>query len=250
MLAYPKASGYHKYHMAGTSPHIETLHLGLLSYREGLELQESYREMVKRADGSYLLLLQHHPVITNGRFAGDNNFTAARKLLEERGVEVYKTDRGGDLTYHGPGQLVGYPILSLRQFKLRPRDYIQMLEEALIRTLSEYGIESHRAKGYPGVWVTHEADSKPAKIASIGVSVKNGITSHGFALNVNTDLSYFSLIVPCGIPGVEITSMNNLLGQGVDMDKVAGVFSGVFKDLLESRSGIRAKYDERITLSA
>jgi len=207
---------------------IQIMRFETLPYGEGLKLQEEYRDKVKRGEGGYLLLLEHYPVITNGRFAGDDNFAVSLKLIEERGIEVYRTDRGGDLTYHGPGQLVAYPIIPLRHFKLRPRQYIHLLEESLIETLKEYGIGALRNPGYPGVWVQHKAGVGVSKIASIGVSVKNGITSHGCALNVNTDLSYFSLIVPCGIAGVEVTSMNKLLGKEVEIAEVADVFSRVF----------------------
>jgi len=218
---------------------IEVISLGTVRYSEGLKLQESYREKVKGGAPGYLIMLEHHPVITNGRFAGDDNFAAALNLIEERGVEVHRTDRGGDLTYHGPGQLVAYPIIPLRQFKLRPRYYIHLLEETIIKTLNAYGLDAQRNPGYPGVWVcenTDKASERPAKIASIGVSVKNGITSHGCALNVNTDLSYFSLIVPCGIPGVEITSMNKLLGKDVELGEVADTFARVFATLLSAKA--------------
>lgn len=215
---------------------IEVISPGTVRYSEGLKMQESYREKVKCGAPGYLIMLEHYPVITNGRFAGDGNFSATQKLIEEMGVEVHKTDRGGDLTYHGPGQLVAYPIIPLRRCKLRPRDYIYMLEEALIKTLATYGIDSQRKPGYPGVWVEESSAAVSAKIASIGVSVKNGITSHGCALNVNTDLSYFSLIVPCGISGVEITSISKLLGKEVEIDKARETFARVFTDLLYSKT--------------
>jgi len=236
--------------MKGLLGGIEVIRYGTVRYSEGLRVQESYRDKVKSGASGYLILLQHNPVITNGRFAGDDNFSATRKLIEERGVELHRTDRGGDLTYHGPGQLVAYPIIPLRGFKLRPRSYIHLLEESLIETLGVYGIDAVRKPGYPGVWVCTDSGAHSAKIASIGVSVKNGITSHGCALNVNTDLSYFSLIVPCGIPGVEITSMNKLLGKEVAIAEVADAFSGVFTEYLGARAGHQTTGDERLALRA
>ena len=225
---------------------IEVIRYGTVRYSEGLGVQESYREKVKDGAPGYLILLEHYPVITNGRFAGDDNFSATQKLIEQRGVEVYRTDRGGDLTYHGPGQLVAYPIIPLRRFKLRPRDYICLLEQTLIEVLRAYGIDAQRKPGYPGVWVHNTSTEHSAKIASIGVSVKNGITTHGCALNVNTELSYFSLIVPCGIPGVEITSMNKLLGKEVEVVGVADTFSSVFAALL----GAKPSYNDQEQLAA
>lgn len=207
--------------------------MGRVRYGEGLSLQDECREKILRRDSAkaFLLLLEHYPVITNGRYAEDNNFVLPVSLIEERGIEVYRTDRGGDLTYHGPGQLVAYPILPLREFKLGARAYIHSLEDVLIKTLLSYGIDAHSDPGYPGVWVKGKEGVDRAKIASIGVRVKNGITSHGCALNANTDLSYFSLIVPCGIPEVNITSMENELGEKVDFDNITDTFSRQFADV-------------------
>lgn len=232
-------------------PHeIEVIRQGTVRYSDGLKLQESYIEKIKGGAPGYLIMLEHHPVITNGRFAGDGNFSVTKKLLEERGVEVHRTDRGGDLTYHGPGQFVAYPIIPLRRYKLRPRDYIHLLEESLIKTLRACSINSERKSGYPGVWVQVSSGTGSAKIASIGVSVKNGITSHGCALNVNTDLSYFSLIVPCGIPDVEITSMSKLLGKEVEIDKVGETFAREFTGLLYSKAGSLGTSQERLAAGA
>ena len=221
--------------METQSTGIEVVRPGVLGYGEGLKLQEGLRDKVRGGAPGYLVLLQHNPVITNGRFAGDQNFAASLELIKERGVEVYETDRGGDLTFHGPGQLVAYPIIPLRLYRLRPRDYIHLLEEALINTLGAFGVQADRREGYPGVWVSDESGILRLKIASIGVSVKNGVSSHGSALNVSTDLSYFSLIVPCGIPDIETTSMNKRLGRDMDIETVADTFSRIFIEMLESR---------------
>lgn len=231
---------------------IETRRLGRVRYSEGLRFQEECRDMILRGEAAkgFLLLLEHYPVITNGRFAEDNNFVLPVSLIEQRGIEVYRTDRGGDLTYHGPGQLVAYPILSLREFKLGARAYIHSLEEVLIKTLHAYGIDAHSDPGYPGVWVKGKGEGTRAKIASIGVSVKNGVTSHGCALNVSTDLSYFSLIVPCGIPEVNITSMENVLGEKVDIDSIADTFSRLFAQVFGAQAAPSGLGQESCALPA
>ncbi len=157
------------------------------------------------------------------------------KQIEDSGVEVYNTDRGGDLTFHGPGQLVSYPIINLRDFNLGAKAYINSLEQVIINSLGEYGITSDRREAYPGVWTNGQ------KIASIGVAVKNGITVHGSALNVSTDLNSFSLIVPCGISDVVVTSMEKVLGTQVSMDEViksyAKNFESVFNTTLIKENG-------------
>lgn len=204
-------------------------YLGLLEYSSGLTLQNEYHRKLKEKDcgDGFLFLLQHYPVITDGRFGKGGNFLLPEEEITKRGVQVYRTERGGDVTFHGPGQLVAYPIISLRGFNLGAKSYVRALEETLILLLSEYGIGAERREGYPGVW------TGGGKIASIGVSVKNGITMHGCALNVNTDLSYFSLIVPCGIEGAGVTSMENLLGRDFDVtgvsDRFVRCFCEVFK---------------------
>ena len=171
----------------------------------------------------YLFLLEHYPVITNGRFGNDDNFVLSVSQIEKLGIEVYKSERGGDLTYHGPGQLVCYPIINLRAFNLGVKAYIALLETVIINLLSEFNIDSYRREGYPGVWTNGQ------KIASIGVSVKNGITMHGSALNVSTDLDSFSLIVPCGISDVQVTSMERVLDAQVPMKDVVASFIKHFK---------------------
>ncbi|MEQ9618869.1 MAG: lipoyl(octanoyl) transferase LipB [Deltaproteobacteria bacterium] len=205
-------------------------YLGLIDYASGLTLQNEYhRKLKEKSSGGdgFLLLLQHFPVITDGRFGRGGNFLLPEEEIKKKGVRVYRTDRGGDVTFHGPGQLVAYPIINLREFTLGAKSYVRALEETLILLLSEYGIGGERRQGYPGVW------TEGSKVASIGVSVKNGITMHGCALNVNTDLGYFSLIVPCGIEGAEVTSMKNLLGRDFDMkavsDRFVRCFCRVFK---------------------
>jgi lipoate-protein ligase B len=174
-----------------------------------------------------LLLLQHPHVVTVGRNATGEALLADAATLARLGVERVDTDRGGDVTYHGPGQLVGYPLLALAPGRRDIRRYVHDLEEVLIRTLSDFGIEGKRHDVHRGVWVGTK------KIASLGIRVSRWVTSHGFALNVDTDLSYFSLITPCGIAGCEITSMAMELGRPLEMGTVAERtiehFSAVFE---------------------
>ncbi len=162
-----------------------------------------------------LLLLEHPPVVTMGRSADKAHLLADASALEKRGVELHETDRGGDVTFHGPGQLVGYPIVSLRKVERDVRAYMRRLEESLIRLLAVYNIPCERDTGYTGVWT----DS--GKIAAMGVHISRWITRHGFALNVNTDLSFFDMIVPCGIVGKGVTSMQKLRQCNFDVQSVA-----------------------------
>ena len=177
--------------------------LGRASYAEVLELQRSLcrRRQAGEIRDDLLLLVEHEPVITQGRGTRAGSMPIAAAELERRGVGIYEVERGGDVTFHGPGQLVGYPILDLRNHREDLHWYLRSLEEALIESLRMLGITAGRRPGLTGVWV------EDRKIASIGVHVKQWITYHGFALNVTTDLSYFGLIVPCGIAGVVMTSV-------------------------------------------
>ena len=200
---------------------------GTVPYADGLTLQDERAEAVRRggSQGS-LILLEHPPVLTDGRFGKGGNFLLPEDEIKRRGVEIHRTGRGGDVTFHGPGQLVSYPIIRLRDFGLGARAYVRALEETIIRTLADYGVEGGRREGYPGVWTGGR------KIASIGVAVRGGVTMHGSALNVNTDLSYFSLIVPCGIADVTVASMNEILGKELNMQDVAKSYAGNFGDVL------------------
>ena len=200
---------------------------GTVPYADGLTLQNERAEAVRRAGSpGSLILLEHPPVLTDGRFGKGGNFLLPEDEIKRRGVEIHKTWRGGDVTFHGPGQLVSYPIIRLRDFGLGARAYVRALEEAIIRTLGDYGVEGARREGYPGVWTAGR------KIASIGVAVRGGVTMHGSALNVNTDLSYFSLIVPCGITDVTVTSMEDILGKELDMEDVARSYARNFGEVL------------------
>jgi len=237
---------------------ISVVHVGMVGYAEGLRLQQKLVELRKSGViGDVLLLLEHTPVITLGRNAKAANVLLPAEQLAARGVEVFDCDRGGDVTFHGPGQIVVYPIFDLRGFSLQPSavshqenrsqvagvrshgkpasgeshpferktlgavDYVRRLEEVLIRTCGDFGIPTQRVAGMTGVWTENSPIQPTGKIAAIGVHISRSVTSHGFALNVNTDLSYFSLIVPCGIAAKPVTSMQKELGREVEMVKVA-----------------------------
>ena len=200
------------------------LYLGRVAYATALDLQRTLQEMRKagRIENT-LLLLEHPPVITLGRNARLANVVAPPEFLAQRGVELFEIDRGGDVTFHGPGQLVAYPIVDLRSFEPRVGavEYIRRLEEVLIRTCGDFGIGTQRIKGLTGVW-TYALPKKPeAKIAAIGVHISRGVTTHGFALNVATDLDFFSLIVPCGLTGKTVTSMERELQKSLSLEEVA-----------------------------
>ena len=250
------------------------IQLGLVDYASGLRIQQQLVELRKNGQiGDVLLLLEHTPVITLGRNARATNVLASPEHLSLRGVEVFDCDRGGDVTFHGPGQLVGYPIADLRGFgkssqlsalssqesgsqfpvlssqihesetaaeswlarrgTLGAVDYVRRLEEALIRTCADFTIPAERVKGLTGVWTQSQPPKQQAKIAAIGVHISRAVTSHGFALNVNTDLSYFDLIVPCGITTNPVTSMQKELGRGVDFASVAESVARAFADVFD-----------------
>ncbi|MGA2697680.1 MAG: lipoyl(octanoyl) transferase LipB [Terriglobales bacterium] len=245
---------------------ISVLQLGTIDYAGGLRLQQRLVELRKEGRiGDVLLLLEHTPVITLGRNAKASNLIASPELLIQRGVEVFETNRGGDVTFHGPGQIVGYPIFDLRGFPSnsdkRPTmgviEYVRGLEEVLIRTCADFGIPTKRIPGLTGVWTNegnaHVGTAAPgcpveqsstennfssraeesrcpllaasqaqeAKIAALGVHISRAVTSHGFALNVNADLSFFDLIIPCGIANRPVTSMQKELGKQLDLNSVA-----------------------------
>jgi lipoyl(octanoyl) transferase len=197
-----------------------------VSYAEGLRMQESAVERLRSGQSAEQLLLLEHPhVFTLGRAANSANILATPSQLQSRSIEVHETGRGGDVTYHGPGQLVGYPIINLKPDRCDVHRYVRDLEEVLIRTIGDYGIGGTRISGLTGVWVGDE------KIAAIGVRIARWITSHGFALNVNTDLSYFRMIVPCGITDKGVTSLSRLLGKSIDLGEVAQAFASHFGEV-------------------
>jgi lipoyl(octanoyl) transferase len=205
-------------------------HLGRLDYADGVSLQKALVE--ERRAGRIpdtLLLVEHPPVITLGvkTRGATTHVVADAPALAARGVTVHESGRGGDVTFHGPGQLVGYPIVDLNPDRRDVHRYVRDLEDVLIRTAAHYGIEAGRVAGYSGAWVGEH------KLAAIGVRISRWITSHGFALNVSTDLSFFDLIVPCGIADRGVTSLEALLGRAVDPAEVSAVVTRSFGEVFE-----------------
>jgi len=196
---------------------LVVLDVGRAAYEPTLRLQERLVEDVLAGaeERAYLVLVEHEPpVITLGRGSREAHVLVSRERLAREGVEVHEAGRGGDVTYHGPGQLVGYPILRLDLHGRDVRRYLRDLEEVLIRVLARFGLAGRRAEGLTGVWAGEE------KVAAIGVAVRRWVTFHGFALNVSTNLSHFDLIVPCGLRGRGVTSLSRLLGRAVAVDEV------------------------------
>jgi len=199
------------------------LRLGLVDYLEAWELQKRLaREVGEGRSGGWLLLLEHPPTYTLGVRAREEHLLLARESFGRLGAKVYRVDRGGDVTYHGPGQLVGYPILNLKRWGGGPLWYVRTLESALIEALAALSVKAGRVEGRTGVWVGNE------KIAAIGVHVSRGVTTHGFALNVDPDLAYFRHIVPCGLADAGVTSVRRVLGRPVRMDEAAEAVVSAF----------------------
>lgn len=232
---------------------ISVVQLGRIDYATGLRLQQTLVDLRKSGEiPNTLLLLEHTPVITLGRNAKRSNVLASDELLNQRGVELFECDRGGDVTFHGPGQLVGYPIFDLRSFAdeqgnrktVFPVEYVRRMEEALIRTCLDYKIPTERVPGMTGVWTQVPTVPTPVraghpqqgKIAAIGVHISRGVTSHGFALNVtNEPLDYFQLIVPCGIATKPVTSIEKETGVAPDLDGVAHKLTAHFGRVFNSQ---------------
>jgi lipoyl(octanoyl) transferase len=248
---------------------MSLIQLGTIDYATGLALQQQLVRLRKEEKiGDVLLLLEHKPVITLGRNAKATNVVASPEFLKDRGVELFECDRGGDVTFHGPGQIVGYPIFDLRGFAspdgkrktLGVIEFVRRLEDVLIRTCADFAIATKRVAGLTGVWtnavesdahVETGAFARPveqsstevlsaskyteAKLAAIGVHISRYVTSHGFALNVNTDLSYFNLIIPCGITSKAVTSMQKELGKQLDLNAVSESISRNFGVVFQSQ---------------
>jgi lipoyl(octanoyl) transferase len=220
--------------------------LGKIDYKQAWDYQESLLktlvdqklsfqnkpEEIRQAAVNHLLFCEHNHVYTLGKNGDENNLLLNIPGLKAKKAEFYKINRGGDITYHGPGQLVGYPIFDLEQFKIGLRDYIHLLEESIIRSLKEYHIEADRLEGVTGVWLDPGDKARARKICAIGVRSSRYVTMHGFALNINTDLSYFSFINPCGLKDKEVTSMEKELGMKQDFREVSSLvkqnMAGVF----------------------
>ncbi len=224
------------------------LDLGLIDYAEAWALQKRI-VAARKADAmeDVLLLCEHPHVITLGRNGKREHLLASERVLRQRGVEFHATDRGGDITYHGPGQIVGYPILNLAEIRRDVVWYVRMLEEAMIRATAEFGIEAGRETGKTGIWA-RTASGAAEKLAAIGVHISRWVTSHGFAYNVSTDLRYFDLIVPCGISDRKPASLEKLLDRRVERaeaaPRIVRHFGGVFS--LEMRETARDEFFERL----
>jgi len=214
--------------------------LGLIPYLAAWELQQRLVEARKAGASPDVLLLCEHPhVITLGRNGKREHLRASDRLLAQMGVEFHSSDRGGDITYHGPGQIVGYPILDLAGHRRDVRWYVAQLEEVMIRASADFGVAARRVEGRHGIWVDSPAGEE--KLGALGVHLSRWVTSHGFAYNVSTDLRYFDLIVPCGIAGARSTSLERVLGTpadiGIARDRVAAHFAEVFgRDLVQTTS--------------
>ncbi len=213
--------------------------LGSLRYKEAWDYQESLLQQnvqvkirLREAEESgiasngleatkhYLLFVEHPPVYTLGKSGHIENVLLSETALAKRGIDFYRINRGGDITYHGPGQVVGYPIFDLEKFYTDIGKYLRNLEEAVIRTIAEYGLKGERSLGETGVWLDPSIRGRERKICAIGVRTSRWITMHGFALNVNTNLDYFNFIIPCGIQGKQVTSLQKELGADIDMEEV------------------------------
>jgi lipoyl(octanoyl) transferase len=228
---------------------VSFLHLQTIDYQQAWDYQEKlFGETLKikaanrealpeeaQATPNYLLFCQHPHVYTLGKSGAESNLLINQEMLAIRQASFYKINRGGDITYHGPGQLVGYPILDLDNFFTDIHRYLRLLEEAVILTLAEYGVAAGRIKGLTGVWIDHEAQVRPRKICALGVKCSRWVTMHGFALNIDPDLSYFSHIVPCGISDKEVTSLARELGTSVPMEDVEKKLLRHFARLFEAQ---------------
>lgn len=221
--------------------------LGRIGYQEAWDYQErlfkeihdlkvnnrNLTESQQTPTPNHLLFCEHPHVFTLGKSGDFSNLLLNEQTMEEKSIEFFKTNRGGDITYHGPGQVVGYPVLDLDNFFTDIHRYMRLLEETIIRTLAEYGIEGGRLKEYTGVWLDGDNPAKGRKICAMGVKCSRWITMHGWALNVNTDLSFFNYIVPCGISDKAVTSMEKELGEPVDMEAVKKKLKHHFAELFE-----------------
>ena len=244
--------------MSHINKEIQFEHLGLIDYKEAwdyqdvrfseiLELKSLNRKAAPEEQvptPNYLLFCSHPHVYTLGKSGHEENLLIGEEILKAKGATYYKINRGGDITYHGPGQLVGYPILDLDNFFTDIHKYLRFLEEAVILTLAEYNIEAGRIPGLTGVWLDHVEQQNPRKICALGVKCSRWVTMHGFAFNINTDLDYFSNIVPCGITDKKVTSLKKELGYEIEMAEVEAKMLNHLGNLFEATI-TTAKHEER-----
>jgi lipoyl(octanoyl) transferase len=226
---------------------VKFIDLGLIDYQQAWDYQtEIFDDIVKlkienrkvdlhdqKATNNYLLFCQHPHVYTLGKSGSEENLLLDEKGLKEKQATFYKINRGGDITYHGPGQIVGYPILDLDNFFTDIHKYLRLLEEAVILTLAHYGIEAGRIEGLTGVWLDYEKQENPRKICALGVKSSRWVTMHGFAFNVNADLDYFNNIIPCGIDDKAVTSLNKELGHDLPIEEVELILKKNIASLFE-----------------
>jgi lipoyl(octanoyl) transferase len=223
--------------------------LGVMPYMEAWDYQESLlkqnvdiktryhsaqQKQKKNSTTNYLLFVEHPPVYTLGKTGHEENVLLAEEELQERGILFVKTNRGGDITFHGPEQIVGYPILDLEKFGTDIGKYLRNLEEIIILTLADYGIEGERSSGETGVWLETGVQGKERKIAAFGVRCSRWITMHGFAFNINTDLQYFDGIIPCGIKNKQVTSLARELGRNINLGEVKEKLKSHFEEVFEA----------------
>ncbi len=223
--------------------------LGLMSYTQAWDYQETLlkknveiklkyhsarQKQQKNSTTNYLLFVEHPPVYTLGKTGHEENILLGEKELNEKGILFVKTNRGGDITFHGPEQIVGYPILDLEKFGTDIGKYLRNLEEIIIRTLAEYDIAGERSSGETGVWLEPGSQGRERKIAAFGVRCSRWITMHGFAFNINTDLMYFEDIIPCGIKNKQVTSLARELGRNIDLAEVKKKLKTHFEDVFEA----------------
>ncbi len=215
--------------------------LGLKDYKECWETQESLLADVvseKRTSGkpsskNYFILVEHPHVYTLGKSGDEKNLLANADFLKKIDATYYKINRGGDITYHGPGQIVGYPIIDLEHYKIGVREYIEKMEDAIIATIAEYGLEGGRKEGATGVWLQAEHKVRARKICAIGVRVSRYVTMHGFAFNVNTDMRYYNYINPCGFNSSSVTSIQQELGKEIPMEEVKVILKEKFNQIYD-----------------
>lgn len=225
---------------------VQLHEIGRIPYRKAWELQHQLfdevvadklgrREIGQEKDGGlhHLILCEHPPVFTLGRSGSDSNLLVAEDWLAKQGIEFVRINRGGDVTFHGPGQLVGYPILDLDCFFTDIGKYLRFLEEAVIKVLAHYGLQGHRLPGATGVWLDPENPFKARKICAMGIRASRWVTMHGYALNVNTDLDHFNHIIPCGIDDKQVTSMAKELGRSLAMEEVKELWKRAFSELFD-----------------
>lgn len=221
---------------------LKTIYLGLTHYEDVWQKQkELFNQIIeakrdansdRQYDGDeYLLLTEHHPVITLGKHADPSNLLLNEESLRERGVTTHRIERGGDVTFHGPGQLVAYPIIDMRRHHLGVKDYINLLEECVIRLIAQYGVKGERVEGASGVWIS-KGEISERKIAAVGVKCSHFVTMHGIALNITTDMTGFQLINPCGFVDKGVTSLLLETGETISMDEAASEFDKIFRQLL------------------